>query len=157
MRHHHRGDTGLLADLHQLLLQIAAGEGVEGAKGFIKQQQPRLDRQGPGDGHPLLHTAGEFGRELVGGLGQPDQRQAAVHLGLPFAGAGTAHHPVHRQGHVLAGRLPGQQGVVLEHHHPVRSRFGHLAALHQDAAAARLGEAGHQVEQGALAAARVAD
>ena len=32
-----------------------------------------------------------------------------------------------------------------------------MAAIHQDAAAAGLGEAGHQVEQGALAAARVAD
>ena len=34
---HHGGERVLIANLHQLLLQIAAGERIEGAKGFIKQ------------------------------------------------------------------------------------------------------------------------
>ena len=57
MGHHYGGDASLLANLHQLLLQITPGEGIESAEGFIKQQQSRLDCQGAGYGHPLLHAS----------------------------------------------------------------------------------------------------
>ena len=53
--------------------------------------------------------------------------------------------------------MPGQQGVVLEHHHAIGTRIGDLAAVHQDAALAGLGQARHQVEQGGFTAAGVAD
>ena len=155
--HHHGGDAGLLADLHQLLLQVAAGEGIEGAEGLIEQQQPRPDRQGAGNRHPLLHASRQLGRKLVGRRAQPHQRQVAVDDLAPLAGSELRHHPIHRQGHVLAHGLPGQQRIVLEHHHPVWARLGDLPPLDQDAAAAGLAQARQQVEQGALAAAGVPD
>jgi len=155
--HHHGGHAGLLADLHQLLLQIAAGEGIQGAEGFIQEQQPGANRQGAGDRHPLLHAAGEFTGVLVGGMAETHELNALFDALALLGRRGAAHHIVHRQGDVLAHGLPGQQRVVLEHHHPLGSRIGHLASIHQDAATAGLGEASHQVEQGGFPATRVAD
>ena len=58
MGNHYGGDTSFLADLHQLLLQIAASQGIEGPKRFVQKQQTGSDRKSPGYRHPLLHTAG---------------------------------------------------------------------------------------------------
>ena len=155
--HHHGGDASFLADAHQLLLQIAARQRIEGAEGLIEQQQPRADRQGAGDRHPLLHAARELRGKFLGGGRQPHHRQVALHDLVPLGRAELAHHPVHRQRHVLAHGLPGQQRIVLKHHHPVGPRLGHLPPIDQDAAMAGLRQARQQVQQGALAAAGMAD
>ena len=157
MGHHHGGDAGLLTDLHQLLLQIAAGDCIEGAEGFIQQQQPGANGQGAGDGHPLLHAAGELTGVLIGGMAEAHQLNALFDALALLGSRGAAHHVVHRQGDVLAHGLPRQQRIVLEHHHPLGTGISHLASIHQDAAAAGLGEASHQVEQCGFAATRVAD
>ena len=56
MGDHDSRECVLIANLHELLLQIAAGQGIEGSKRFIQQEQFGLDRQRTGDGHPLAHA-----------------------------------------------------------------------------------------------------
>ena len=154
---HHRGDTSLLADLHQLLLEIAPGEGIQGTKRLIQQQQLGPDREGPGYGNPLLHATGEFGRAFIRRRAESHQLDVGLHNRGAFLPAGIRHDGIHSQGNVLANALPGQQRVVLEHHHAIGTRIGDLAAVHQDAALAGLGQARHQVEQGGFTTAGVAD
>ena len=141
--HHHRGDPSLLADLHQLLLEIAPGEGIQGTKRLIQEQQLGPDRQGPGNGNPLLHAAGEFGRAFISGRAKSHQLDVGFHNRGAFLPASISHDGINRQGDVLANALPGQQGIVLEHHHAIGTRIGDLAAVHQDAPLAGLGQARH--------------
>ena len=49
--------TGLPVDAEQLVLQVEAGDGVDGAKGLIQQHDPRFRRQGAGKTDPLLLSA----------------------------------------------------------------------------------------------------
>ena len=144
--HHHRGNTSLLADLHQLLLEIAAGEGIQGTKRLIQQQQLGPNRQGPGYGDPLLHAAGEFGRAFVSGLAKSHQLDVGLHNREAFLPAGIDHDGINGQGDVLANALPGQQGIVLKHHHAIGTRIGNLASVHQNAALTGLGQARHQIK-----------
>jgi hypothetical protein len=57
---HHR--PLLAPDRHQLDLHQLAGLGVEAGEGLVHQQDLGLDRQRPGERHPLAHAA----RELPG-------------------------------------------------------------------------------------------
>ena len=88
----HRG-AGLQRDPQQLGLHPLAGHLVQRAERLVHQQQLRARRQRPGDGHPLLHAAGELAGPGLRELGQPDQLQQlgrarpALRLG----------HPVHVQ------------------------------------------------------------
>ena len=69
----------LVVEAAQPGAQVLADLGVERAEGLVEQQHLRLDRQRPGQRHPLALAAGE----LVGvALGQPvelDQAQQLVH------------------------------------------------------------------------------
>ena len=58
---------------------------------------------------------------------------------------------------VVVGGEPGQQAVVLEHHHAIGSRFGDGVALEGDGAAGGSIKAGDHVEEGGFAAAGVSD
>ena len=40
----------LSQSLHQLLLQVAAGEGVEGGEGLVEQENLWIEREGAGEG-----------------------------------------------------------------------------------------------------------
>ena len=75
-------DDGLargLPDPQQFVLQLLPGLGVQGRKRFVHQQDVRLIGEASGDGHALLHTAGQFVREAV-----PEPRQS--HQVQEFAG-----------------------------------------------------------------------
>lgn len=54
---HDTGELLRLGNLHQLLLQVAARQGIQSAKGLIQQQHPRTDGQSPGNGYPLFHPS----------------------------------------------------------------------------------------------------
>jgi hypothetical protein len=91
-------------------------------------------------------------------MGQPDQGQrrlgALLELGAVF---GLAEHALHGQVYVLVAGQPGQKRMVLEHHGALGRGTLDLAVGAQQHARARRGEAGNQVEQRRLAAARVPD
>ncbi len=77
-------------DLHQLVLQLGAGQRIERAEGLVHQQHLGFHRQRPGDADALLHAAGDFVRVLVRGMRQADQFDgrlgAGLELGLAFLG-----------------------------------------------------------------------
>ena len=50
----------------QELAQFLTPGGIERRRGLVHQQQRRIDRQCPGDGHPLGFTAGEFPGQGIG-------------------------------------------------------------------------------------------
>src|SRR5437764_15130060 len=50
----------------ELVVEQVAGDGVEGAEGFVHQQDGRLLSHSPGQGDALAHAGGQFVRPLVG-------------------------------------------------------------------------------------------
>ena len=68
-----------------------------------------------------------------------------------------AEHPFDGQQHVVQAAQPRQQRVILENDATIWPGPRQLAFLEQHDAAGRCGQAGHQVQQRALAAARVAN
>src|SRR5690606_22651274 len=64
---------------------------------------------------------------------------------------------LHREGDVREHREPRHERVALEDDAALERGPGHLAAVHDHRAFARLVEPGEDVEDGRLAAARVAD
>ena len=71
-----RGQGGVVGDDHdrrpvdrahflQNLKDLLASLVVKGPGWLITQKKRRLFSQGPGNGHPLLLTTGELGREVV--------------------------------------------------------------------------------------------
>ncbi len=138
-----------------LLAQLHAHFGVQGGKRLIEQEDPRLDRQGPRQGHALLLAAGH----LVGVLGrfgsEPDQLQL-FHGPGP---TGLARHLAHAQpeGHVLPSRHVGEEAVALEHHAHVAPLGRNAGLVHPvDENPARIDrfEAGQDPQSGGLATAR---
>ena len=106
------GDPHLLLDPLQLVLHVLSQPQIQGAQGFIQQQDLGLVHQGPGDGDALHLAAGEL-----------------IHL--PFLKAGHAHQAEHfshppgdllllqlfeaeTEGDVLVYVQMGKEGVALE-------------------------------------------
>lgn len=73
MRDHERGLVAAADEAENLVLQRAAGEGVERAEGFVHQQKCRFDREGAGDADALFHAARQLGGHAVGGVVEADQ------------------------------------------------------------------------------------
>ena len=77
----HGGDVHLVVQPAQPGPQLLADLGVQGPERLVQQQHGRLDRQRPGQRHPLSLTAGQLRRHPIGELGQVNQRQQLVDLG----------------------------------------------------------------------------
>src|SRR2546422_1072188 len=63
----------------------------------------------------------------------------------------------HGEADVVIDRQPRHQGKVLEHYHPIQARRINLLAIQDDSAIRGTLEAGNDVQERALPAARVAD
>jgi hypothetical protein len=68
MGHDNAGDRELVLQGGDDLRDGGAHHGIEFAGRLVVEQQLRLHHELARDGHPLLHAAGEFGGELLGGL-----------------------------------------------------------------------------------------
>jgi len=84
------------------------------------------------------------------------QRRFGARLELWLALFGTKH-ALDGQVHVLVAGQPGQQRVVLEHHAALGAGAGDFLVVADQAALGGQQQAGDQVEQRGLAAARVPD
>ena len=62
----HHGLAELLLQSFKFLLNIAAGDRIEGAERFVQENHGRIGRQRPGDTDALALAAGEFAREALG-------------------------------------------------------------------------------------------
>ncbi|MDT4823688.1 hypothetical protein FQZ97_569240 [compost metagenome] len=138
-------------DLQQQFLHLFAGEGVEGAEGLVHQQHTRVGGQGAGDADALSLSAGKLPDTALVEAGQ-------VHQGEHFAGTSLSLGAGHAgqfqtEGDIAEHVLPGQQGVVLEHHAALGAGAADENAVEADAPGAGADEAGDEVEQRGLAAA----
>ena len=152
------GDPRLLLDPANLLPGLEPQPGIQIGKGLVQQQDLRHLHKRPGNGHPLLLTAGKL-------VGLPGQERVDLHQSgslqhpLPhlFLGQSVRALPVfQREADVLLHRQVGVQGIVLEHkaHAPVlRRQVGHIVLPKEDSAGGRLFQAAEHIQRGAFAAA----
>ena len=84
--HHHRLAEALAGDLHQSQ-NILAGLGIEVSRGLVRQHDGRLGSKRPGDGHPLLLTAGELVRQAVEPVRKPKRPDDLAYVVLIHLGA----------------------------------------------------------------------
>ncbi len=68
MGHDNNRRLVFFGDLLQQCHDLFAASGIERRRRFIRQDEPGIVGQCPGDGHPLLFAAGEQGREIIGPL-----------------------------------------------------------------------------------------
>ena len=147
--HEQDGDTGGLPDPFELVVQNVTSHGVERAEGFVHQQDFRVLRECPRQRDPLAHATRQLVGAPIGGVDELHQLEQLIGPGAaPFA---FLHAPqLERELDVAPSREPGKQCALLEHQRD-------LAVGDVDDASRRLVEAGDDVEQGGLAAARGPD
>ena len=136
---HRQGGQALPADEGGEFRQdLVLGQGVQGARGFVQEEEFGLSRQGPGQGHPLPLPPGKLPRPLVGVLQEayPLQEGQGPRLAVP---------PLQGEGHVLPGGHVGEEGEVLgqvAHGAPFRGKAAEGGALCGEEARQGLEEAG---------------
>jgi hypothetical protein len=146
--HEDAGTAGVGTDPAQVLLEPFAGQCVQRREGLVEQQQRIRHGERPGDGHPLLLTAGDLPGAPVGDVVQPHPGQQ---LGDPFAAVGDAR-VAQRQLDVAADSAPREQPRLLEDH--AGAAAGHrCGATGADRTAGRLLKTRDEPQQRALAAA----
>ena len=154
MGHIDGGDPHVVLDLLDDRPHLHPQLGVQVGQGFVHQQHVRLNHQGPGQGDPLLLSAGQPVRHPVGvfvdmhQLHKPVRLLRDLRLGqLPLLQA---------EGHVVPHGKMGKDGVVLEHHAdipPGGIQIVDPLVVEIDAAALDAVEAGDHPQQRRLAAA----
>ena len=111
MGHQNNGHPRLV-QLTEQVHHLVAGGGIQGAGGFIRQQQDRAVDDGPGNGHPLLLTATQLVGTVVEALPEAHPHQGLLSpLALKGAGNTGIHHGQH---HVLQSRQLPQEVKLLE-------------------------------------------
>ena len=155
----HHGDPQLLIQVLQQVQDGGGGGGVQGGGGLVAQQDLGVRGQGPGDGHPLLLSAGELGGIGVGLFRQPHQVQQLQGplFGLGGGDAADLHGeadvfqagPLHQQVEALEdhGDLPAGQPQLL------LAEGRHLLPIHDHRAGGGPLQQVHAPHQGALAGA----
>ena len=136
---------------------------VEGAGGLVGEDHAAAVHQCPGDGHPLLLTAGQLVGPMVEALAQTQIGEQGLGAGLAFI---AAHARVdRRQRHVFPGAGGADQVIALEHeaeHFPAQpGQFLVVHGVHVLAGEAIFTVAGpvqaaEQVHQGGFAGTRAA-
>lgn len=143
--------------VHQQVLHLHAGDGVQRREGLIGQQQQRLARHGARQRHPLRHAARELRWAQVAGVRQPHGQQRPLHALLPL-GVGQVGLVVKIQteAHVARHVQPGQQPGLLEQQRRARVRLQQALAEEGQVAVLRLGQAAEHAQQGGFPAATAA-
>ncbi len=151
------GLAGRPPDAQHLRVEPLAGHLVERPEGLVHQQQGRLQRQGAGDGHALLHAT----RQLMGiVVAERVQLHQLQHLVDTRIALGTADPgDLQGQAHVGLHAAPVEQHRRLEDDAvvAVEASLVRALAVDLDGAGAGLDEVAHDTQQGRLAAARGTD
>jgi hypothetical protein len=141
-------DDSLLAflpDPQQLQVHLLAGQRVQGAEGFVHQDQLGVVNERAGNGGALLHAPGQFIGIFVLGTAESHHVQQAA---CPLAAR------LHRQAedfggqhHVVQDAPPLQQQRLLEHHADVAPGIEfHAVAADPDGPALVRVQPGHDLQ-----------
>src|SRR6185369_16886110 len=134
------------------------GERVDGAEGFVHQQHVRAARERAGDGDPLLHPSRELPRIVALEAAQLDQGDE---IARPPIDLGARQAPAHLEavGDVALHGLPREERarVLLEDVHELGRRLGHRPRIEPRLPRCRRQQAGDDLQQRRLAAARRPD
>ncbi|CFE43556.1 Uncharacterised protein [Mycobacterium tuberculosis] len=148
----HRGDMHLVVQAAQPGTQLFAHLGIECAERLVEQQHLRIDRQRPGQRHPLSLPTGELIGVAALKSAQAHHLQQIVDLGLDLGlGALTDLQP---ERHVVTDSQVFERRVVLEDESdatPLWRHPGDVAAVDRDGSGVRLVEAGYGAQQRRLA------
>jgi hypothetical protein len=157
----HRREVNLVVKLAQPAAQFLADLGVEGAEGFVEEEDLRLDRERAGEGDALALPAGELGGKpgiepLE--LHELQQRMHPLHDRVALR-ALAARADGEAKGDVLEHRHVPEQRVVLKHETHLALAGGHVRdvfPVEMNPAAARLGilQPGHDAQERGLARTR---
>jgi hypothetical protein len=151
----HGGDPEVLEEGVHLGADLDPQRGVEVGEGLVEEDRLRSRGQRPGQGHPLLLTAGQRRRHPVAEAAEADQLEALLDpTGPPL----LAGQPVPDVG---ADRHVREERPVLEHH-PDPTALGrdvdagpeHRRPADADRAGIRLRQPGDRPQQRGLAASR---
>ncbi|CRM50196.1 hypothetical protein [Pseudomonas sp. 24 E 13] len=143
---------------------LGAAVAVEGAGGFVGEDDMPAVHQRTCNGHPLLLATGELVRTVAGALGQAQAGEQGIGAGVPFDGTDTGIDRRHLD--VFLGRCRRDQVVALKHEAErfaaqpgqfVAAQLGDVFPGEQVIAFARAVEATEDVHQRRLAGARRAD
>ena len=155
----HRGDTSGALNPPDFLPGLQPQPGVQVGQGLVQQQNPGHFHQSPGNGHPLLLTAGELAglavHEILN-LHQPGGLQGFFrHLLL---GEFVFPFPVfQRERDVLLHRQMRVQGIVLKNqtHSPMlRGQIGDIIFPKENPSAGGFQQTGEKIQCGGFSAAR---
>jgi len=162
-------------EAEQELLEIFAGGLVEGAEGFIEEDDFGFHDEGLGEGHALSHAAGEFVGIELEGVAEFDALEHVSGFGEVLAAEASPGGPAEEamgegglveheaDGDILLGGEERVEGVVLVDDAAIAAGAGDWGALGAGAVAdediALVGEVGTDdgAEEGRLAAAAGAD
>ena len=150
MRHEDDGALQFGPDPEQVVLHRSAGEGVQRAERFVHQKHRRFDGQRAGDGDPLTHAAGKIFREAITEAFERELVEEPFHRRGDPVGA----LDLEAEGDVFEDGHPGEERVLLEDHRALGAGRSHRLAEGFDRALVGRDEAGDDVEQRRLAAAR---
>ncbi len=98
----------------QLVLQLAFGNRVEGAEGFVHQEYVAAQHERPRQPQALLHPAGKLPRQHPAAPTQTDELERRVRPLEPFFFLDSLKLQTER--HVAENRTVGQQRKTLKHH-----------------------------------------
>src|SRR5699024_9476084 len=141
-----------------LIAQRSSHGGVERGQGLVEEEDLRLGGQGPGQGDPLLLTAGELMREARAHAGPAADLEELIAALLPRRGIDLADAQTVFD--VVGDAEVGEQAVALEDHAhvpPVRRQPQHGLPADEDIAAVDGFEPGEDAQCGRLPAARGAE
>jgi hypothetical protein len=123
------------AERHQLLLQVAARESIEGAERLVEKENLGLRSESPRDRDPLSHAARELSGSAVKRISKSDELEIPDGLGPLLVSRPGRKRGGDRQLNVADRRQPGQQGIVLKHERgPLRHPSNNLTCNRNAAA-----------------------
>ena len=145
------GFAGLFPDVEEASDSFRPCERVQGAEGFVHEQNPGVVRQRPDDGSPLLHAAREFARiVMLKALQGRDLYQVVDTIPVVF---GIFPHDFKWKTDILQQVPPRQQVGGLEDHADLAAGFQNLPAVDGYPSSRKRPERRHCPQQGAFAAA----
>ncbi|MNL48233.1 hypothetical protein D3C87_1710730 [compost metagenome] len=117
VRHEHAGKFQLFMQLSQPATQLFTHLCIQRAKGLIKQQNLRLNRQRTRQGHTLFLSTGKLRRETVGQMGQLHHLQQFGDFRFDGRRIRTLATRKHAQAKsdIVEHRHMAEQRIVLEH------------------------------------------